>query len=79
MEERDTLLELIKAGQITSASNHQQLLKSHEKIHTRIDKHSTRIGRLEIWRAGLVGGLGLLGVVLGGLAIAYKVWKFLPI
>ncbi len=79
MEERETLLELIKLGQKTSAQNHRELLNSHTKIHTRIDKHDTRIGRLEIWRAGLVGGLGLVGLLLGGLAIAYKVWKFLPL
>ena len=78
MENQSTLVELIKVGQQQNSANHKQLLKSHEKIHTRIDKHDTRIGKLELWRAGLVGGLGIMGTLLGILAIVFKAWRFLP-
>ena len=78
MEERSTLLALIKHGHTTAENNHKQLLESHKKIHTRIDKHGIRIGKLELWRAGLVGGLGIIGTILGILTVVYKAWRFLP-
>lgn len=76
MEDRSTLLALIKQGHTTADNNHKQLLESHKKIHIRIDKHETRIGKLELWRAGLVGGLGIIGTVLGVLVIVFKAWRF---
>lgn len=76
MEDQEVLLELIKTGQKQTSTNHSQLMKSHEKIHTRIDKHETRIGRLELWRAGLVGGLGLIGIVGTAILAACKAWGY---
>lgn len=74
MEENDALLELIRSGQTTNAANHAQVIKGQEKIHTRIDGHDTRIGRLERWRAGIVAGLAVIATIFG---IIFKIWKLL--
>ena len=37
--------------------------KLSEQLAERLDQHSRRLRALEIWRAGLAGGLALLGVL----------------
>ena len=37
--------------------------KVSEQLEKRLDQHSRRLRALEVWRAGLAGGLALLGIL----------------